>query len=452
MRRRELLKAGGIAALGACTRGARIAAPSSRARRLLDRAAWGPRPGDPTHLSSIGEEAWLEEQLHPDRLDDLDCDLRTAFIDAWNAPADLAFEIRPEYVERQLAAYNLTRAVYSNRQLYEVMVAFWSDHFHVAIGKGECKHLALLHVRDAIRPNVFAPFRDLLRAATLSPAMLVYLDGRENTARAPNENHARELLELHTLGVDGGYTQKDVMEAARCLTGWRVRRRWAPGQLAFEDAEHSRGTKNVLGRTIVQAERDEVDSLLDAIVAQPACARFIAWKLARFFVADEPPVALVNAAADAFGREGDTRAALRVILRSDALHESTNLKVKRPFRYVVSALRALDADCSFRRRGTLAHLRSMGQTPFGYPTPDGYPHGGRAWLGTLNARWRYAWELTHEALPDSSLMLDSWIERAGGPDAAWEVLIGRPPRGAERNLGGADSLALALATPEFQLS
>ena len=450
MRRRDLLKAGGLAALGACARGGSIRAPSAQTRRLLDRAAWGPRPGDVEHLNEVGETAWLEEQLHPDRIDDFDCDLRTAFIDAWNAPADLAFEVRPEHVERQLAAYTLTRAVYSERQLYEVMVAFWSDHFHVAISKNECKHLALLHVRDAIRPHVFAPFRDLLRAATLSPAMLVYLDGRDNTAAAPNENHARELLELHTLGVEGGYTQKDVMEAARCLTGWRVRRQWAPGQLAFEQAEHSRGTKNVLGRSIVQAERDEVDSLLDAIVAHPSCSRFIAYKLARFFVADSPPTELVEETAAAFGRDGNTRAALRVLLNAPALHSQT--KVKRPFRYVVSALRALDADCSFGRRGTLAHLRTMGQTPFGYPTPDGYPHESRAWLGTLNARWRYAWELTHDQLPDSSLMVDSWLERAGGADAAWEVLIGRLPRGAERNLRGADSLALALASPEFQLS
>lgn len=439
-----------MAALGACTPRGSIRAPSSRARRLLDRAAWAARPGDVEHLADVGEAAWIEEQLHPDRIDDFDCDLRTAFIDAWNAPADLAFEIRPEHVEQQLAAYTLTRAVYSERQLYEVMVAFWSDHFHVSISKGECKHLALLHVRDAIRPNVFAPFRDLLRAATLSPAMLVYLDGRDNTARAPNENHARELLELHTLGVDGGYTQKDVMEAARCLTGWRVRRRWAPGQLAFVEAEHSRGTKNVLGRAILHAERDEVDSLLDVIVAQPSCARFVARKLARFFVADAPSDALVDEAASAFGTRGDTRAALRVLLRSDALYVET--KVKRPFRYVVSALRALEADCSFGRRGTLAHLRTMGQTPFGYPTPDGYPHESRAWLGTLNARWRYAWDLTHDQVPDSSLMVDSWIERAGGGDAAWEVLIGRAPREAERNLRGADSLALALSTPEFQLS
>ena len=448
MRRRDLLKVGGLAALGACTRGGRIQVPSTRARRLLDRAAWGPRPGDVERLAELGEDAWLDEQLHPDRIDDFDCDLRTAFIDAWNAPADLAFEIRPEHVERQLAAYTLTRAVYSERQLYEVMVAFWSDHFHVAIAKNECKHLALLHVRDAIRPHVFSPFRDLLRAATLSPAMLVYLDGRSNTAAAPNENHARELLELHTLGVDGGYTQKDVMEAARCLTGWRVRERWAPGQLAFEPAEHAPGTKNVLGRRIVQTERDEVDALLDAIVAHPSCARFVARKLARFFVSDDPPDALVDEAARAFGSEGNTRAAMRVLLRSEELHAET--KIKRPFRYVVSALRALDADCSFGRRGTLTHLRAMGQTPFGYPTPDGYPQEGRAWLGTLNARWRYAWELTHDALPDSSLMLDRWIERAGGAEAAWEVLIGRGPRGDERNLRGADSLALALATPEFQ--
>ncbi len=276
MRRRELLARGGAAAslaiaLDGCDRllgrVARltgddlpdaVAVPTARAvpraRRLLDRAAFGPYPGDVARVEAIGEDAWIDEQLTPSAIDDTPADMRTAFIDAVGAPSDLAFELRPEEVEQQLVAFTVLRAVYSKRQIEETLVELWSDHFHVAIGKSLCRHLEVIHVRDAIRPHVLGSFRDLVRATALSPAMLVYLDGRENRVchpgDIPNENYARELLELHTLGVDGGYTQRDVMEAARCLTGWVVHERGAPGSVAFDPSRHDDGEKRVLGRRI----------------------------------------------------------------------------------------------------------------------------------------------------------------------------------------------------------
>jgi uncharacterized protein (DUF1800 family) len=228
MRRREVIVASGAAgalvALTGCDqtigRLARLAggdlpdrlrAPNgpsvSRARRLLDRAAFGPFPGDVERAEAMGTDAWIEEQLAPETIDDTPAALRTAFIDAMNAPSDLAFEIRPEEVEKQLVAHSVLSAVYSKRQLEETLVAFFLDHFNVAIGKSLCRHLEVIHVRDVVRPRVLGPFRDLLRAVVLSPAMLVYLDGRDNAVESPgdvpNENHARELLELHALGVDG---------------------------------------------------------------------------------------------------------------------------------------------------------------------------------------------------------------------------------------------------------
>lgn len=204
------------------------------ARHLLNRAAFGPWPGDVERVQRMGTEAWIDEQLSPAEIGDAACDVRAELIDVANIPADLVFELRPEHVERQLVTHTLLRAVYSQRQLLEVLVSFFVDHFNVHIGKSLCRHLTVLHVRDVLRPRVLGRFRDLLGAVVLSPAMLVYLDGRENTRGGPNENYARELLELHALGVHGGYTQEDVMETARCLTGWTVRETGAPGSVRLD--------------------------------------------------------------------------------------------------------------------------------------------------------------------------------------------------------------------------
>jgi len=429
----------------------------SAARHLLERAAFGPWPGDEARVERIGAEAWIDEQLAPDGVDDAACDVRSELVDVANVPADLIFEMRPEHAERQLVTHTLLRAVYSRRQLREVLVSAWIDHFNVHIAKGMCRHLTLLHVRDVIRPRALGRFGDLLRAVVLSPAMLVYLDGRENRRGVPNENYARELLELHTLGVRGGYTQDDVMEAARCLTGWTVAEEGAPGQVRFDPHRHDDGAKVVLGRRIeAGGGARDLDRLLAIVVAHPACGRFVGDMLCRVFVSDEPPAAVRAAAAEAFGRSGGrVDVVVRAILTHDDFRSARGQKIKRPLRYVVSALRGLAADT--HARGALRdHLARMGQLPFDYPTPDGYPRRSEAWLGTLLPRWRFALALAEGTLDDTSVDLPRLAGALPGDDRVGEVfrhLVGRDPTAKERApLRGhspARQLALTLSSPAF---
>jgi len=269
--------------------------------------------------------------------------------------------------------------------------------------------------REVIRAHALGNFRELLRASALSPAMLVYLDGKANRKaqgdEKPNENYARELMELHTLGVHGGYRQKDVMEAARCLTGWTVNRKWFRGRVEFHRGQHDDGPKRVLDVDIPAGEGEkDLDRLLDIVVEHPATAQHLSRKLCQRFVADEPPADLVGRVAKAF-RESDyqIKPTLRTLFASDAFRSARGTRFKRPFRYVVSALRALDADTD----GIRLHdwLQRMGQPPFNYPTPDGYPDEPAPWLGTLLWRWNFALELAGNRIPGTRISLKRLIRR-----------------------------------------
>ncbi|MEZ4335130.1 MAG: DUF1800 domain-containing protein [Sandaracinaceae bacterium] len=445
--------------LGADLPGALVphAGPSVRpARRLLNRAAYGPWPGDEARVEAMGREAWVDEQLDPESIDDAAGDVRAELVDVANVPSDLVFELRPEHVERQLVTHTLLRAVYSRRQLREVMVGFWADHLNVHMGKSLCRHLTATYVRDVLRPRALGRFRDLLGAVVASPAMLVYLDGRENRRGVPNENYARELLELHALGVHGGYAQRDVMEAARCLTGWTVAERGAPGSVAFDPARHDDGEKVVLGQRIAAGggARD-LDRLLDVVVAHPSCARFVSEKLCRFFVADAPPPGVREAAHAAFvASDGEIGATVRAILLHPDLYAAPP-RVSRPFPYVVRALRALGADT--HARGALRdHLARMGQLPFDHPTPDGYPFEEAAWLGTMLPRWRFALALAEGHLDDTAIDLPRLRDALPAADplgALFRHLVGRDPTPEERTHAlshpPARALALVLSSPAY---
>jgi uncharacterized protein (DUF1800 family) len=452
----------------------RIEPPSgarpSAAHHLLNRAAFGPWPGDVASVESMGTEAWIDEQLDPSAIDDTACDVRTAFIDAAHLPPDLALEIAPEHVEQQLVAFTLLKATYSRRQLAEVMTEAWSDHFNVAIGKDLCRHFKPSDDREVIRRHALGSFRALLEASAKSPAMLVYLDGRDNrverSGQRPNENYARELLELHTLGVHGGYTQEDVMEAARCLSGWVVHEEWRPGAVEFDPSRHDDGEKVVLGQRIAagQGARD-LEHLLDIVVAHPPCAPFIAHKLCRVFVADDPPASIVASAAETFrATDGDIARVVRDVLRSPEFEASSETKLKRPFRFVVSALRALGAD-THARSDFSAHLARMGHAPFEYPTPDGYPLEADAWLGTLLSRWNFALSLAEGQIGGTTFDLAAISEMLGArPDDGGRPflrhLLGRDPAPSElapidAYLRGPDAIparavALMLSSPGFQ--
>jgi uncharacterized protein (DUF1800 family) len=327
-------------------------------------------------------------------------------------------------------------------------VEFWTDHLNVFQGKGDCAWFKTAEDRDVVRRHALGRFRDLLRASALSPAMLVYLDGRRNHKDRPNENYARELLELHTLGVRGGYTQRDVMECARALTGWDVREKRGRGQVFFDPARHDDGEKILLGvRIPAGGGEGDLDRVLDIACAHPSTARHVAGKLCRRFVADEPPAERVERVAGVFARSGgDLRATVREVLGGLG---SARPRFKRPFRFVVSALRGL-ACATQGRREVRRYLERMGQASFQHPTPDGYADEAGPWLGGMLWRWTFALELARGRLQDAVPGIAP--ETA---EAAFAHLVGRRPTAAERSAlasagDGKASLALVLASPAFQ--
>ena len=433
---------------------------------LLGRAGFGPWPGQVEEVRRIGKEAYVDAQLAPETVADRGCDIRTDVIDTVSLPTSLLFEFPPEQVELELRRHALLRAVYSKRQLHEVMVEFWSDHFNINIGKSLCRHLKTSDDREVVRAHALGTFRDLLGASALSPAMLVYLDGRDNkrrnSAEKPNENYARELMELHTLGVHGGYTQRDVMEAARCLTGFVVREEWAPGLVEFVPERHDDLEKIVLGQTIAAGGgRKDIERLLDVVAEHPSTARFVSEKLCNAFVSDDPPRSVVSRATEVFTEsKGDIKKVLRSILLSDELEAAKGTKIKRPFRLIVSALRALGAD-THAKGDLLEHLGRMGQPLFSYPTPDGYPTRGDAWFGTLLWRWSFGLALAEDRIEGVRVDWKALRSALGEAEIAQKLarhLYGRMPSAAELSpivdYGGdppdAKRVALLLSAPAFQ--
>ena len=322
-------------------------------------------------------------------------------------------EIRKEYARegadrvRDEINRELLRAVYSPAQLKEQMVWFWLNHFSVFARKGPEPWLVSDYAEHAIRPHAMGKFRDLVMATLTHPAMLVYLDNARNANGHINENYARELMELHTLGVDAGYTQKDVQELARVLTGVSVElqpRAARGGRLApqavgdsdatFFPARHDFGDKILLGQTIRGSGFDEVKKAVDILVRQPACAHFVSQKLAEYFVADQPPKELVDAMARTFQRsDGDIADTLRTMFESKDFTASLGKKFKDPMHYVVSALRfAYDGSTDMDTDVAVNWLNTQGEVPFGHQSPDGYALTESGWAssGQLSRRFEIA--------------------------------------------------------------
>ncbi len=388
------------------------------AHHLLCRAAYGPWPGDLERVRAVGERAWVEQQLQPNSIDDTLCDLRArAFEELEEAPAE-CYEYDKPVLREDMSRHTLLRALYSRRQLYEVMVGFWTDHLNINIEKGDCIFLKPADDRLVVRAHALGNFRELIRASATSPAMLVYLDGNQNRRATshdvPNENYGRELLELHTLGVNGGYTQRDVFEAARALTGWRLHEGFRQGTVYFDSARHDPGEKRVLGQVIAaNGDAADVDRLVDIVCRHPSTARHIATKLSRRFVSDDPPAELVDRTAAVFTKtNGDIPSIVRTVLNSDEFRASGGTKFKPPFRFVVSALRAVGAD-THAHAPLIEYLVRMGQGVFQYPTPDGYPDKASPWLGTLLWRWNLAFALASDRVPSVSVPMDKLLHATG---------------------------------------
>lgn len=443
---------------------------------LLSRAAYGPWPSDLDRVRAMGADAWLEEQLAPEKIDDTLCDLRARrFETLWHDPGT-CYEYKKPVLREEITRHTLLRAVYSQRQLFEVMAGFWTDHLNINLEKGDCIYLKPSDDRLVIRAHALGKFQDLIRASATSPAMLVYLDGKENKKAGPdgipNENYARELLELHTLGVHGGYTQQDVYEVARCLTGWCLRTKWRKGTVYFDPARHDDGEKRVLGHVIpAGGGEQDLDRVIEIVCHHPATAHHIAAKLAQRFVSEEPLAALVARAASVFtSTEGDIKALVRAILTSDEFKAARGVKFKRPFHYIVSCLRALGAD-THAHQPLIEYLLRMGQGPFQYPTPDGYPDRAAPWLSTLLWRWNFALALASGHVPTVNVSPGELAQAIGGsaqqglaPAKLLPHFIGRAGTAAElktlndyvssQSLNDeshkAELLGLILASPAFQ--
>jgi uncharacterized protein (DUF1800 family) len=406
-----------------------------QAAHVLNRLAFGPAPGDIARVAQMGVQRYIEQQLAPqDIAYPPALDAQLAALDAINRSTGAIFgeynELRKEVkneeegareqrrkalqrLDRQANEARLVRAIESPRQLEEVMVDFWYNHFNVFAGKGIDRALVASYERDAIRPYVFGGFRTLLGATAHHPAMLYYLDNHLSVApgrngKGLNENYARELMELHTLGVDGGYTQKDVTELARMLTGWT----YNPRALAennevfrFDERRHDRGTKEWLGHTVRDKGMKEGEMALDVLAMHPSTAHHLSYKLAQYFVQDEPPPALVERMARSYlASGGEIRTVLRTLFASEEFMApaAVGSKFKTPYQFVVSAARASGVQVPDVEplAGT---LRQLGMPLYGCQTPDGYKNTQQAWLNpdALTRRIGFASALAAGRLPKS---------------------------------------------------
>ena len=328
------------------------------------------------------------------------------------ASQDAAKKALGTYVRKiylQDAQIELLHAIYGPDQLKEQLVWFWLNHFSVYAPKGAVRVVAADYIDDTIRPHALGKFRDLVMATLQSPAMLVYLDNAHNVKGKTNENYARELMELHTLGVGSGYTQQDVQQLALILTGAGInlragmqngRRRFTRpsptpliqhGLFVFNPNQHDFSDKVFLGHAIKGSGFDEIEQAVTLITRQPACAHFISQQLAEYFVADKPPAALVDAMAATFQRtDGDIAAVLRTLFTSSSLPASYGRKFKDPTQFLVSAMRlAYDGKPIANGAPLINWLNQMGEAPFGRITPDGWPLDSASWSGSGQMAMRF---------------------------------------------------------------
>src|SRR5215213_7287000 len=529
---------------------------------VLNRLGFGARPGDVERVKAMGVEKYINQQLNPEKIADTVAENKIHELSVLNMttaelyekypqpgqllrqlqargmlPEEMAAEApnknqntppanpleneknrkvieeyyrengleRPQRIIAELQASRILRAVYSERQLQEVMVDFWTNHFNIFAGKGADRWLLPAYDRDTIRPNAMGKFSTLLQATAQSPAMLFYLDNFQSVSpnanqrrggllqqlrpqpqqpqrqrRGINENYARELMELHTLGVDGGYMQKDVQEIARCFTGWTIFQprggaaavnaimgeagRRNAGTFFFNARVHDDGEKTVLGHKI-PAGGGIKDGLmvLDILAHHPSTAKFIATKLVRHFVSDTPLQSLVDRVAAAFTKsDGDIRETLKTIFFSKEFNstEAYRAKIKRPFELVISAIRALGADTN---GGPATHqwIARMGEPLYGFQTPNGYSDAADAWVNTggLLERMNFGLALANNRVQGTKVSLAKNGDQAKVMDEYLKTLLAGDISAATREtllkqLEPADPVTkvvgLILGTPEFQ--
>jgi hypothetical protein len=444
---------------------------------IVNRLSYGARVEDLTRAAELGIQNWVREQVEYTSVPDDACSFRMRQFKTLDLSTNDLFDLSDEIFDNQdkltvpdeLRQATLMRQTYSRRQLYERMVEFWSDHFNISTEKGDCFYLKTVDDHEVIRAHALGNFGELLSASAHSPAMLVYLDNQSNLKDAPNENYAREIMELHSLGVDGGYTQQDVMELARCFTGWTMKEHFWRGDFHFDEDVHDSGVKKVLGVNIPAGGQDEAERVIRDLGLHPSTAHFLSTKLCRRFIVDEPPAALVYSVAQTFtANDGDIRAVMQMLLVEGIPHIQP--KFKRPADFIISALRQLDARTD---AGAPLHryLGQMGQPYFTWPTPDGYPDTSAPWMSNLMPRWQFAAALAQNEIEGTEIDVEHLLEVSGATGiesfTKWisTLLLGTPLPESEcrdlasalRGAGAGDEISTArvviaglLASPAYQ--
>ena len=443
-----------------------------KASHLLLRATFGPRPGEVKELADQGPAGlshWLETQLHPQAISDQEVDEKLKSLTSLTMTSEEIFKAYPRKDKKEkndqksevenkdlddkmssidrmeqnagpkkilveLVTQKFIRATESKRELEEVLVDFWFNHFNVDFNKGQTKWLITSYERDAIRPHVFGKFFDLLKATAQSPAMLFYLDnfqsvktgfspknknleGNKNIPKGINENYARELMELHTLGVDGGYSQNDVIEVARILTGWSYKPKQG-ATFMFRSVAHDSAAKKVMGITYPAGGGEEEGiKLLQFLARQPATANHIAKKLAIRFISDNPPQSAIDALAKTFLQtDGDLTAVYKRLFELPEFWAEKNRrsKVKKPFHFLASSIRALGGQV---RDGGIRGLRpldnvlgQMGESLYRCQPPTGYKETSEFWVnpGALVSRINTSLAIAHQRNPSIEINLKTW--------------------------------------------
>ncbi len=398
---------------------------------VLQRAGYGPDTWSYDRLDTLGVDPYLDEQLNPASI----ADPTYAAMEAAYPVLPMSYrQVRDSSIDgwqarQQLTQAKILRAIYSRRQLEAVLIDFWFDHFNVFGGNGLAETGLVPYERQVIAPHVLGRFEDLLRATAESAAMMDYLDNDENSRWGLNENYARELMELHTLGVDGPYTEQDILEVARCFTGWTTDYDASDSETGFiyRDERHDDGEKLVLGQVIpAGGGMDDGLQVLTLLARHPTTAEFVSRKLVERFVSETPPEALVQEIqAEWLRTDGDLRAVMETLLKSPAfLFAPVNQppKVKRPLVFLASLARALDATGDELPGRFAWDLVGLGEELFMAAPPTGYPESSTYWSGngTLLARFNIGYE-TARGWHGLQFALDE----TGTPEEIADALISR---------------------------
>lgn len=392
--------------------------------RLVRRVTMGVSASDMTKATQMGWQGYLNYQLNYTRINDDACEsvVQSRYPLMFQTSDQLGQLQDQGQVYTQLRESTIYRAAFSQRQLYQRMVEFWTDHLNQDLDK--VGYLYVADLRDVVRKHALGKFPDMLRASAHSASMMAYLDQNVSRNTAPNQNYARELLELHTVGVDNGYTQDDVAALSRVLTGWTIQGR---GNFVFNPNIHDRTAKTVMGITIPAAPNtqgaagiQEGETILDMLVAHPNTAKYISWKMLGWLLDPAPTQQQVDTVAAVYrATGGDIKSMIRVILNESWL-SAAPMKLKRPYHFLVSALRAANPNVTSISPMT-GQLNNLGHQLFAWDTPDGYPDKVEYWAGNIVPRWNFASSFAN-LNSTTTIQLDTAMYRAGSTAAAIDMI------------------------------